>query len=113
MALDLFDDGPRLADSPGGGIDGNSAGCRILHATLAALNPKMHCAHLSLVPMADPLGRVKCSRSSRINATDLFDEADMENFHNFKTAIGVDTTLGSVADPDRTHVWDPTHTHAH
>merc|ERR1711862_86748 len=44
-------------------FDGNSSGCRNMHAVFAASNTD-HCAHLSFVPQADPNGKVKCQNSS-------------------------------------------------
>lgn len=83
--LPAFDDGPDLAASAsmGGGFDGNSASCRLLHSFLASLNTD-HCAHLSFVPMADPDGKIKCQTSKRLHETQFFDAIDFENFNKFK-----------------------------
>lgn len=83
--LPTFDDGPHLADSPGGGFDGNSSSCRVLHSFLASLSPD-HCAHISFLPMEDPSGNVKCQTSKRYRESDFFDEKDLENFDTFKDA---------------------------
>ena len=85
--LPTFDDGPHLANSPGGGIDGNSASCRLLHSFLATFDTD-HCAHVSFLPMADPSGSIKCQSSKRMRETDFFDPTDLFNFDSFKEAAG-------------------------
>ena len=104
--LDTFDDGDQLAASNGaGGVDGNSAGCRMLHGTLAALNPAGHCAHLSFVPMADNLGRIKCQQSNRYQVSDFFDPIDFLNFDQFKEAVKISEARGYEAT-DECHYPD-------
>ena len=91
--LKPFDAGPELAASwplgNGGGFDGDSQSCRLLHSFLASINPD-HCAHLSFVPMADPFGKIKCSSSSSKMMTphEHFELADFENFDQYKEAVG-------------------------
>jgi len=59
-------------------VDGNSLGCRLLHAELARSNDH-HCAHISFLPMEDPHGRIKCQESAGILPSILFasDELDL------------------------------------
>lgn len=102
--LPTFDDGPRFADSPGGGFDGNSASCRLLHSVLATFNTD-HCAHLSFVPMADPFGKIKCQTSKRMRMTDFFDRTDLANFDTFKEAAGYDKGKGHKL-VDRCFIYD-------
>ena len=77
-------------------IDGNSQGCRDLHAVLASINPQNHCPHISLSPLADPSGQIKCQDSSRMNIrpSDLFSEADFAAFDEFAIANGFDPQVG-------------------
>merc|ERR1712100_510477 len=62
-----------------GHIDGNTQGCRLLHATFAAEN-KDHCPHLSFVPQKDKHGRIKCQISKGKRPSELFDLLDL-NFY--------------------------------
>jgi hypothetical protein len=77
-------------------VDGNSQGCRFLHAAFAASNEK-HCAHLSFLPQEDPKGRIKCQTSHNISVTDLFDADDMALFNSYivskESFIGSDTSF--------------------
>lgn len=94
-ALPAFDDGPRLESSrsQGGGFDGNSSSCRLLHSFLASINTD-HCAHLSFKPMTDSQGRIKCQHSNRMQPSDSFDDFDMANFDQFKEAMGYPIATG-------------------
>lgn len=58
-------------------FDGNSQGCRIVHAVLAQVNEK-HCAHLAFEPTADTDGKIKCQESLGYLRTDFFEESDIE-----------------------------------
>lgn len=71
---------PVLSDQ--GRVDGREAGCRTLHSVFAEKNP-MHCAHISFVPQADPMGHIKCQESFRLEVSDLFDEQDLAQFDAF------------------------------
>lgn len=75
-------------------FDGNSMGCRALHAVLAETNPSKHCAHISFEPMEDPLGRIKCQESELTDPMDLFDEDDMSFYKKFCEDRGVDPLVG-------------------
>lgn len=62
-------------------VDGDSLGCRVLHAAFARSNPDGHCAHVSLdTTDPDRNGQVKCSRSAGVEPSDLFDEETLEEF---------------------------------
>jgi hypothetical protein len=69
--------------SEGGRVDGLDRGCRILHAALASQNPEGHCAHLSFIPFLDPRGRIKCQNSSLLEATDYFEQSDLDFYTAF------------------------------
>lgn len=64
----------------GGHFDGNSFACRVLHAAMAANNP-LHCEHISLLPMKDSNGKVKCQQSLNIAPEDLFEADDFKALH--------------------------------
>jgi len=64
-------------------LDGNSTGCRHLHATLAARSPELHCEHISFMPMEDSQGKVKCSETMNLDQHDYF---TAENFNLFVTS---------------------------
>lgn len=61
-------------------VDGNSTGCRHLHAALAAVRPETHCPHLSLIPMEDLDGKVKCNESANYDLRDFFSTEDFTLF---------------------------------
>jgi hypothetical protein len=75
-------------------IDGNSQGCRALHAAFAFTNPVNHCAHLSFTPLADPRGRFKCQTSQKTPPSDLFTDADFSFYKQFARRHGIDPELG-------------------
>jgi hypothetical protein len=75
-------------------VDGNSQGCRALHAAFAATNPVMHCAHLSFTPLADPRGRFKCQTSKKTPPSDLFTEEELALYRKFARRHGIDPDLG-------------------
>jgi hypothetical protein len=82
-------------------IDGNTSGCRALHAAFAATNPKTHCAHVSLDPDdADPNGKVKCGHSEFLPVSSLFDEKDFEFFNKFAESQCMDPTQGIILEMD-------------
>lgn len=73
-------------------VDGNSLGCRILHAAFAISNPEGHCAHVTLDPFdVDRLGGLRCSTSSRITPLDLF---AAETIADWEEWVGVSILLG-------------------
>ena len=89
QSLRAFDDGPtlELSDSLGGGFDGDSSSCRLLHSFLASINPD-HCAHISFLPMADPKGRVKCQVSHGIQPSSLLTSGELAALDAFALSLG-------------------------
>jgi hypothetical protein len=75
-------------------IDGNSQGCRALHAAFASTNPTQHCAHLSFAPLPDPAGKIKCQTSHARSPTDLFTESDFTALRRFAIKHNIDPVLG-------------------
>ena len=75
-------------------FDGNSQGCRALHAAFAETNPTQHCAHLSFPPLADPQGNIKCQTSAGVLPTDLFSEAEIAALGDFAVKYNLDPELG-------------------
>ncbi len=65
-----------------GHFDGNSFACRVLHSAMAATNP-LHCPHISILPMKDANGKVKCQESQNIEPTDLFSLDDIAALNQF------------------------------
>jgi hypothetical protein len=63
-------------------FDGNSQGCRALHAAFASRN-SAHCAHISFVPESDENGNIKCQDSSDILISELFDPQDLLSYESF------------------------------
>lgn len=64
-------------------VDGDSFGCRLLHAAFAHTNAR-HCAHVSLDPLdTDPDGGTVCAESSQLPLTDFFTTDEMEQFVQF------------------------------
>eukprot|EP00656_Telonema_subtile_P048721 TRINITY_DN5880_c0_g1_i2.p1 TRINITY_DN5880_c0_g1~~TRINITY_DN5880_c0_g1_i2.p1 ORF type:complete len:385 (+),score=49.41 TRINITY_DN5880_c0_g1_i2:182-1336(+) len=74
-------------------VDGNTSGCRLLHAVFADSNPD-HCNHISFTPRSDPKGRIKCQTSLNIPHGYGFTDADQFNFDRFKESFGLNITLG-------------------
>lgn len=71
--------------------DGNSTGCRIVHANLARMkNPNQHCPHISFKPKADPMGKIKCSESNNFDNGELFTQSDMNFFERTSIEYGID-----------------------
>jgi len=60
-------------------IDGNSKGCRMLHAELAKAND-MHCPHVTFEKEPDTNGKVKCSKSKKNQYHDLFQDWQLDFF---------------------------------
>jgi hypothetical protein len=71
-------------------VDGNSTGCRNLHASLAALNPELHCPHLSITPVLDNHGKVKCSQSADLSQEGFFADSDLALFEFVASRNGID-----------------------
>ena len=83
---------PKLTQ-PNARFDGNTLGCRALHATFAATNTK-HCGHIAIDPTADPDGEVKCQNSAFIPIDSLFTEFDFSWFRRFQEKSGFDPNQG-------------------
>ena len=75
-------------------VDGNSQGCRALHAVFADTNPTNHCPHLSFDPTPDPFGNVKCQKSKIMDPLDMFDQDAIAEFQVFSTENGIDPAVG-------------------
>jgi hypothetical protein len=78
-------------------VDGNSTGCRHLHASLAVPAPEVHCPHLSYIPMEDQNGKVKCSESNDFRQEDFFSPSDINLFER----AALDFTVNASAMFDR------------
>jgi len=61
-------------------LDGNSLGCRHLHAMLARTSPEVHCNHLSVSPIEDINGATKCQVSYNHTYEEFFDPSDLASF---------------------------------
>jgi len=75
-------------------VEGNSQGCRALHAVLALSSPEQHCPHVGLAPLADPKGRFKCQNTTSSLPTELLDEEDFEAFRVYAESQGFDPEIG-------------------
>jgi len=72
-----------------GYIDGNTSGCRTLHAAFAEKNP-FHCPHISFMPVADPAGGIKCqdeTTANRVSPEDVFGTANLLFFETVGKAF--------------------------
>ena len=74
-------------------VDGNSQGCRALHAVFASVND-VHCPHISLAPQQDVNGKIKCQTIADIQAEDLFTADEITKFFDIGLAAGIDPTTG-------------------
>jgi len=90
--------------SDGVHFDGNSMGCRALHAVMANWNPSQHCAHIAFEPTEDPSGKIKCQESKGKDPMDLFDEDDISHYEQFCDDHGVDPIVGYALLDDMEHV---------
>ena len=77
-------------------VDGNSQGCRALHAVFAETNPTAHCAHIKFQDAEDPSGRVKCSESEGVTVDDLFSDSDFAVYNLTCTQNDIDPEVGYV-----------------
>jgi len=84
----------------GSHFDGNTQGCRFLHAVLARLNSK-HCAHLAFNPVLDIDGKIKCQESIGLLRSDFFEESDIISHRVFQKNVGIEGgegfKLGKIA----------------
>ena len=75
-------------------VDGDSRGCRALHATFVPKNPG-HCEHVSLDPTdLDYWGSLKCGVSEQLPHSRFFDDGDIERFEAFEREYAIDPALG-------------------
>jgi hypothetical protein len=77
-----------LPMSEEGWVDGNSKGCRIVHAELA-FTDKKHCPHLSFVPMEDQDGNIKCQNSAMRTASDIFTQWEIDKIREAAAEHGL------------------------
>lgn len=84
-----------LTDGPYGGLDGNSQGCRALHAVFAQSNPDDHCAHVAFDPTMDAKGRIKCQESKEISPRSQISEEDWDFYAFQMETFGIDPDLGT------------------
>lgn len=76
-------------------VDGNTRGCRMVHATYAISNSN-HCPHISLAPIEDHKGKIKCQTSAGMKVTDEFTDAQLSFFKDSATGdFGFDETMRS------------------
>jgi len=59
-----------------GYLDGNTKGCRLLHASFVPNNMD-HCPHLSFTPLVDKMGLIKCQESKGRKNSDLFSQFEV------------------------------------
>ena len=59
--------------------DSNSTGCRIIHASLAAVDP-YHCPHVSFYEEEDAKGKIKCSEGNNFAFEDFYTDNDLALF---------------------------------
>lgn len=63
-------------------LDGDSVGCRAIHAILSEWDSR-HCPHISFEPQADYQGKVKCQTTIGLQEEDLFDDNFMQEYDDF------------------------------
>ena len=83
-----------IAESPGLQVDGNSQGCRALHAVFASTNSENHCPHISFTPVEDPNGDIKCQETKGVKPSDLFNSKDMRIYRHFCRRQRIDPSVG-------------------
>ena len=74
-------------------VDGNSQGCRALHAVFAEINHD-HCPHIALNATKDLNGAIKCQNSNLLNANDYFTLEDFEEYDEYMISQGLDPEIG-------------------
>lgn len=74
---------------PDGYLDGNTKGCRILHAAFAESNDA-HCAHISFIPELDPKGQIKCQTGDGLELSDLFTPQELDDIVAAGVQFGLD-----------------------
>lgn len=76
-------------------IDGNSQGCRFIHAVLATFND-FHCPHIAFEPTEDRNGEIKCQTSENIEASDFFEESEFLLYKEYQKSVGIPPGVGYV-----------------
>lgn len=71
-------------------FDGNSHFCRIVHSMIATINPA-HCPHVSLAPIIDARGRLKCQRSKYTDKHAYFSASEIAMYEAQKAEWNVPT----------------------
>jgi len=66
-------------------LDGDSQGCRMIHASLAKRD-RLHCPHITFAAEPDVHGDIKCAKSKGMLPTDLFAQWQLDLFE--MSAIG-------------------------
>jgi hypothetical protein len=76
-------------------IDGNTQGCRAVHAGAVEADPENYCPHISFNQTVDT-GKIFCQNSSRSDYTpgSLFDDADFDAYSVFAKKAGVYPSIG-------------------
>lgn len=89
-------------------VEGNSSGCRHLHASLAVRSPEIHCAHLSFTPMEDKDGEVKCSESNDFSHAEFFSPLDLHRFQTVALEAGMNASASFEPVLDTTNLAECT-----
>ncbi len=76
-----------------GRVDGNSVGCRMLHALLAEFR-SVHCPHISFEPLADFQNQIKCQTEGSLTVLDLFTPEDLKAYEEYAAERGLDPNIG-------------------
>lgn len=88
-----------VTEGPLAAIDGNSLGCRVVHAIFARTNPEQHCAHVALDPTPDAKGNIKCQQTEGRSVDELaFSEADWAFYEREMVKLGIDPAVGVLME---------------
>lgn len=85
-----------LTEGPYYGIDGDSLGCRALHAAFAVTNPTGHCAHVALDATEDDQGRIKCQVAKNIDPRSKMSDQHWVFFKEQMENFGIDPDIGTM-----------------
>lgn len=95
----MFNELPDLSypnNANAGFLDGNSKGCRAIHAFLASSND-IHCPHITFEAEEDINGQVKCNESAGILKSNVFTEEEIGKIlFAAQTFFGFDESAGIV-----------------
>lgn len=69
-------------------FDGNTIGCRMIHAYYSKTNPE-HCPHISFEADKDANGLIKCNKSKQTALTDLFTKKHLKMFKRAGKQLGL------------------------